>query len=243
MSSRFRKFRDEGDNIKDKPRAGRPLALDPEVLRETTNQQPATSVRRLSYDLNSSPTTVFRHLKRLELSCRSGRTVPHELTPAQRQTRVDICTQLLQRHRQQTFLDRIITCDETWVLYDNREAEKQWLPKGQPAQATPKRMWPKKQMACVWWGVTGIIHWELLPINNTINAEVYQQQLQRVYDRLRRPPHTVLSRSGIILQQDGAAPHRAQTTREKSSDLGGNFCLTLHIRRTWHHPITIFSGL
>ena len=78
----FRKFRDEGDNIKDKPRAGRPLALDPEILRETTNQQPATSVRILSYDLNSSPTTVFRHLKRLELSCRSGRTV----------TRIDTCS-------------------------------------------------------------------------------------------------------------------------------------------------------
>ena len=122
------------------------------------------------------------------------------------------------KDRQQTFLDRIITCDETWVLYDNREAEKQWLPKGQPAQATPKRMWPKKQMACVWWGVTGI-HWELLPIN-TINAEVYQQQLQRVYDRLRRPSHMVLSRSGIILQQDGAAPHRAQTTREKIERVG-----------------------
>ena len=52
----FRKFRDEGDNIKDKPRAGRPFALDPEVLRET-NQQPATSVRRF-------PMTLILHLQR-----------------------------------------------------------------------------------------------------------------------------------------------------------------------------------
>jgi [histone H3]-lysine36 N-dimethyltransferase SETMAR len=216
----FQKFREEGDNIEDKPRSGRPPTLDPDVLRETTNLQPATSVRQLAVELHTSKTTVHRHLKKLDMSYRSGRTVAHELTAGQRQQRVDICRQLLQRHQQDNFLHRIVTCDETWVLYDNRHAENQWLPVGQIAQATPKCLWPKKQMACVWWGVSGIIHWELLPNNTTVNAEVYAEQLQRVYNKLRRPPFTTLSRRGIILQQDGAPPHRAQTTREKIEELG-----------------------
>ena len=216
----FTKFREEGENINDKQRSGRPSGLDPEVLRDRMNDQPATSVRKLSAELYSSKSTVHRHLKGLELSKRSGRSVPHDLTQVQKQTRVELAQQLLERLQQQPFLHRIITCDESWVLYDNRAVESQWLAKGQVAQASPKTLWPKKQLLCVWWGVGGVVHWELLPIGGTVNAKVYCQQLQRVHDRLRRPPYTTLSRMGIILQHDGAAPHRANLTQQKIEELG-----------------------
>lgn len=146
----FKKFREEGENIEDKQRSGRPPALDSHVLRERVNDQPATSVRRLSAELHSPKSTVHDHLKKLDLSKRSGRSVPHELTPAQKATRVNMAQQLLQRLEQQPFLHRIITCDESWVLYDNRAVEDQWLAPGQVAQATPKQLWPKKQLLCVW---------------------------------------------------------------------------------------------
>ena len=193
----FKKFRNEGENIKDKPRSGRPPALDPEVLRDKVNDQPATSVRRLSTELNSSKSTVHRNLIGLDLSKRSGRSVPHDLTAAQKKTRVEIAQQLLKRLQEQPFLHRMITCDESWILYDNRTVESQWLAKGQAAQASPKCLWPKKQLLSVWWNLGGVVHWELLPIGHTVTAEIYCQQLQRVKDRLRRPPYTTLSKQII----------------------------------------------
>ena len=206
----------------------------------TTSQQQVCA----NCPLNSTlPSPLHRHLKGLELSKRSGRSVPHDLTQVQKQTRVELAQQLLERLQQQPFLHRIITCDESWVLYDNRAVESQWLAKGQVAQASPKTLWLKKQFLCVWWGVGGVVHWELLPIGGTVNAKVYCQQLQRVHDRLRRPPYTTLSRMGIILQHDGAAPHRANLTQQKIEELAGKFYHILHTLLTWLHQITIFSDL
>ena len=71
----------------------------------------------------------------------------------------------------------------------------------------------------------GVVHWELLPIGHTVTAEIYCQQLQRVKDRLRRPPYTTLSRMGIILQHDGAAPHRAKLTQRKIEEFGWELLL------------------
>ena len=78
----------------------------------------------------------------------------------------------------------------------------------------------KRQLLCVWWGVNGVVHWELLPINKTITAEVYSEQLQKVHDRMRRSPFTTISRKRVILQHDGARPHTGKVTLNKIQELG-----------------------
>ena len=46
------------------------------------------------------------------------RWVPHHLTPAQKKSRVNICTEYLERYNSDNeMLDRIIAIDETWLKY------------------------------------------------------------------------------------------------------------------------------
>ncbi len=46
------------------------------------------------------------------------RWVPHHLTPAQKKSRVNICTEHLERYNSDNeMLDRIIAIDETWLKY------------------------------------------------------------------------------------------------------------------------------
>lgn len=54
---------------------------------------------------------------------------------------------------------------------------------------TPKPDTSKKVLLSVWWGINGIIYWELLPTNSTITAEIYCVNnwivLQLDYRRIR----------------------------------------------------------
>jgi histone-lysine N-methyltransferase SETMAR len=60
-------------------------------------------------------------------------------------------------------LDRIITCDEKWILYDNRQRSAQWLNRDEaPKHMLKPSLHPKKVMVTVWWSSAGVIHYNLL---------------------------------------------------------------------------------
>jgi len=69
-------------------------------------------------------------------------------------------------------------------------------------------------MLSVWWGVKGNIHWELLPPDCTMTADLYCQQLNRVAAKLQG------NQDRIYFLQDNARPHIAKSTREKLLKLG-----------------------
>jgi len=64
-------------------------------------------------------------------------------------------------------------------------------------------------MLCVWWDKRGPIHWELINQGQTINAQVYCEQLERARRKLRH------CRILVILLYDNARPHTARLTSEK----------------------------
>lgn len=116
-----------------------------------------------------------------------GKWLPHRLTAKNLADRVRIASQLLERHRSgQLNLDQILTCDEKWILYANVIRRKTWVNKGTGAQPTPRPgLHPKKIMLSAWWDTEGVVYWELLPLNSTINSEIYCEQLERVQGALR----------------------------------------------------------
>ncbi|EYB94144.1 hypothetical protein Y032_0023g695 [Ancylostoma ceylanicum] len=65
--------------------------------------------------------------------------VPHELNAEQMLRRYQISSELLLRYENEPFLDRIVTCDEKWILYDNRKRSSQWLDKDEPSKKFPKK--------------------------------------------------------------------------------------------------------
>jgi len=75
----------------------------------------------------------------------------------------------------------MIIGDEKWITYDNPTRKRSWIKKGEKAQAIAKpELTRKKVMLCVWWDWKGIVHYELLSSNQTINSELDCEQLQRL---------------------------------------------------------------
>ncbi|KAF2357807.1 Transposase type 1 [Trinorchestia longiramus] len=78
------------------------------------------------------------------------------------------CARCSLRNTNDPFLDRIVTCDEKWILYDNRKRSGQWLDRDEPPKHFPKPMLhQKKIMVTVWWSALGDLNsahsWRSLP--------------------------------------------------------------------------------
>ena len=101
------------------------------------------------------------------------------------------------------------------MLYVNHTRNRQWLSVDQTGTVTPKHdLHPKKVVLSVWWGVKGIIYWELLPDEYTVTADLYCQQLDRVAQKLKG------NHDRVYFLHDNTRPHVAKSTREKLLELG-----------------------
>jgi hypothetical protein len=108
----FKWFASDNLCVEDEQRPGRPRIWDSEVTKEAPEQQPSTSMPRLSDPLGPSKSTIHRHLTVLWKIYNSCRVLPHELTAEQAQRRVEFCHKLLQLPKDHRFIKRIVTCDE-----------------------------------------------------------------------------------------------------------------------------------
>jgi len=134
--------------------------------------------------------------------------------------RIDICEKLLRYPKDERFLRQIVACDEKWLYYRYPDTSNQWIDKGSQAEAVVKHgKFEKKSLLCVWWNYEGVVHFELLPDDQTIHSEVYCLQLQQVYDILCRRYPAIVNRKRVIIQHDNARPHTSKKTQEKMKDL------------------------
>ena len=215
----FQKFRSGSFDLQDRARSGRPETVDDDALLTAIEEDPRRTIQDLAILLNASWSVVQEHLHKLGKVWRQGVWVPHQLTEAQREQRVIVCSSLLSRHQRMPFFHNLVTCDEKWILYTNPKRQKQWLSPGQDPIPTPQGdLHPKKVMLSVWWTIYGILHWEILEYGKTITSELYCQQLDRVNGRLCR--QSKISHQDVVYQHDNARPHTALTTQRKIRSLG-----------------------
>lgn len=218
----FKRFNEGDFDLEDKPRSGAPRKLDESDLQAELGIEPSSSTRELATKLGVSHMTVWNHLKQLDFVHKKPRQDPHELTEAQAANRVRICRQLLANPLNDRFWKRIVTSDEKWVYLVNHNRDKRWVQKSQDTPSIPKQnRFGKKVMLCVWWNFEGIVHFELVPNGRAINAELYCQQLDRVYDKLKENYPTLVNRKRALFQQDNAKPHTAKKTKDKFEELDG----------------------
>ncbi|KAF2364570.1 Transposase type 1 [Trinorchestia longiramus] len=90
--------------------------------------------------------TVSRHLKIIGKVKKLDKWVPHELNENQKLRRFEVCSMISLRNTNDPFLDRIVTCDEKWVIYDNRKRSGQWLDRDEPSKHFPKPMLHQKKI-------------------------------------------------------------------------------------------------
>ena len=91
----FQRFRSGDTSLDDKPKSGRPVTTDIDALLNAVEGNPGASTRQLATEVQSSQTSVVRHLHQLGFRSRQPRMVPHDLTPTQAQQRVTLCAELL----------------------------------------------------------------------------------------------------------------------------------------------------
>ncbi|VVC32732.1 Hypothetical protein CINCED_3A021716 [Cinara cedri] len=106
------RFRDGRISIDNNPRSGRPST----VTQDNTNA--------------AILATLLDEDRRITKRKIAARWVPHFLSPEQKDTRKDICRELLSRYEneKETFLDRIIAIDETWIRNNITKSKKSSSP-------------------------------------------------------------------------------------------------------------------
>lgn len=217
----FSKFRSGDESMQDEKHGSRPIVLDNEQLQAAIEADPRKTTRELAEELHVEHTTVVRHLKEIGKVKKLDSWVPHELTDKQKYHRLEVSSSLLLRNKVDPFLERIVTCDEKWVVYDNRKRSSQWLDHGEAPRHFPKpKLHQRKVMLTVWWSMSGLIHYSFLKQNETITAEKYVQEIDEMNNKLLRLNPALVNRKGQIMLHDNARPHVSKMTVQKLHDLG-----------------------
>ena len=149
---------------------------------------------------------------RLGMRNLTARWVPKSLSDEQMATRASVCSALLKRFRskEDDFLSRLVTVDETWVLYyepENNAQSRQWVGPGSPR---PKKFKTQpsagKVMATVFWDAQGVIMLDFLAKKSTITGTYYANLLDQLRTAIREKRRGKFS-EGILLQQNNARVH------------------------------------
>lgn len=204
----YQNFKIKNFDIEDESRAGRPTVIDETELRKSIDEDQNATSRELASHFNVSQTTIIRALKNIGLTYKFNRWVPHDLTQNDKEKRKRTCVNLLEYHRKGDFLNRIVTCDEKWVYYDNTSRKGGWSEPGVPVRTVTRRtMTYKKILLCVFWDSRGIIYKEYLKSGQTIDSESYSSMLHKVDAAIREKRSKEFRRKVVMFHQDNARPH------------------------------------
>jgi [histone H3]-lysine36 N-dimethyltransferase SETMAR len=205
------------DSLEDDPRSGRPITAITEQniasAKELVNTDPHISIDLIAEVLDISHGSVDTILKQhLQLKKVSSRWVPHELTPEQRQKRIDICQENLRKFESGEWrLCDVVTGDETWIYYRNIESKQKsraWVGQDEaPPTVVKRQQFDKKSMFVVFFMTTGPLLIHQVPTGTTIDALYYRNEcLTRLIEKLhkKRPTSTT---HAVKLHHDNARPH------------------------------------
>ena len=212
----FARFKEGKFDVKDEPRSGRPPVVESDEIVSLIRSNPHLTIRQIEAVTGVSYGTIWNRLHHAGYSSKRDIWLPHDLTDKQLETRVDACHSLLRKNSNEPFLKRLITGDEKWILYKNVTQKKSWVSKGTAASAVPKpEIHQKKVMLSCWWDCKGVVYFELLPVGQTINTEVYCRQLDNLKAAVQTKRPQLANRWGVFFQHDNARPHTSLVTRQK----------------------------
>lgn len=186
---------------------------------------PSMSVQRIADHLHIPHTMVQRILTDdLGKKWIATKWIPHHLTEANQALRVERCSDLIEAMRSRQCRSNLITIDEKWFYCRNMAPKSQigqWVTPGgdQPKLQTARRTtMEKKIMAIIAVSQSGHHYYEILTLNNSINAERYIVFLENLLRFLSTcKPYPILPENARILH-DNARPHTARATANYLND-------------------------
>lgn len=229
----YKQFKQGNYVVVNSSKSNRRLKHNLNSVREEVLKNPEQSQESISVNTGIPLTTVKRYLKNINAKLVSIKRIPHELTDAQKAARVNVCSELLAWYSIEDFLSRIITQDETYILYFTPKKGKFWRIRGGkiPKEISGKN-YVRKVMLCVWWSTNGVEHFELYKpkfINGKpqgLNAKEYSNQIKRLHEKLSIYRPRLVNRDGVIYHHDNARIHTAETVKKTLREL--NYQLMPH---------------
>jgi [histone H3]-lysine36 N-dimethyltransferase SETMAR len=251
-----KKFKDGRTEVHDEARSGRPSIITDEVVDAVQTKiltDRRIKISELCIDFpDVSRGTIFEIVKNcLGYKKLCARWVPKMLTADHLTKRMAASLELLTRYHNEgdDFLNRIVTCDETWVSHitpENKVDSMQWKHQTSPRVRKFKQVLsPKKVLASAFWDRKGMILLEFLPYGNTVNADRYCEYLKKLKRAIQNRRRGLLT-SGVIFLHDNATPHTANKTKDLLTKFGwdvlnhpphspdlapSDFHLFLHLKR------------
>ena len=147
----FAKFHSGDFSLENEPR-GRPQPkVNNDELKAIVEIDTFQTTRELASKFSVSIPTMLDHLRQSNKVKKLDIWVMHKLNAHQIKKRFNACVSLLSRNKEEYFLHRIFTCDEKWILYDNRKRSANWLDKDETRKHSPKpNIHQKKFMVTTW---------------------------------------------------------------------------------------------
>lgn len=219
----YKRFREGREDVNDDERPGRPSTsrTDENInkINEIVRKDRRLSIRMIAEMVNIDKETA-RQILHDNLNMRKvcAKMVPRLLSPDQKENRKRICTDILKEiENNPNFLERVITCDETWIFQYDPETKKQsmhWKTPGSPRIKKARQSKSKfKAMLIVFFDRKGVIleHW--VPEGQTVNQNYYKFVLETLRERIRKK-RPEFWKNGFILHQDNAPAHSALSVKQ-----------------------------
>lgn len=141
--------------------------------------------------------------------------VAHRLTDQQKQRRLNLCLSNIARHRRGYVLNRLVTCDESYICYDGTAQKIVWRKKEEDPILVPRpNLHQKKRMLCIFWSVHGPLYWELLAPGTILDSNRYINQLRAVDIAYRIRRQQGQFDGPLLFHHDNAPPHRSHLTTQ-----------------------------
>ncbi|UYV82714.1 SETMAR [Cordylochernes scorpioides] len=186
----FEKFLNGDTSLGDEEGRGRLSLVDNDQLRAIIEVDACKTTREVAEELNVDQSTIV-HLTQIGKVKKLDKWVQHDLNDVHKNRRFKVSSALLLRNKNEPFLDRIVTCDEKWILYYNRRCSAQWLDRDVAPKHLSKPKSHQKVIVTVWWSTASLIHHSFLNPGETITGVMYCQQIDKMHQKLRRSISTL----------------------------------------------------
>jgi histone-lysine N-methyltransferase SETMAR len=213
----FRKFKRGCKTFEDKPRSGCPISKTSqpniERIRNLIEDDPYITYDQIeaktSLSRGTIHTIIHEHLKLRKIT---SRWVPHELTPKNKEDRVEICKKNLAKFEENKWrLYDVLTGDESWFYLkqvQRKQSNKSWVQKDQSAKTVVRRgRFDAKFMYTIFFKRSGVVHISRLDKGKTVNHKLYINETLKPLVKVLQSKRPETGCKNLKFHHDNARPH------------------------------------
>lgn len=223
-----KRFYEGREEVEDDERSGRPVTVRSDENVQKINGIVRTdrrlSIRMIADMVNTNRETVRQILHdELNMTKICAKMVPKNLTQEQKDHRKNICSDIMDRLKEQPdLLTNVVTCDETWIFQYDPETKRQSMHWKTPASPRMKKARMSKSrvkaMLIVFFDIKGVIMTEWVPEGQTVNQKYYIDTLIKLREKIRKKRPDSWKNDSWILHQDNAPAHNALSVKQFLAD-------------------------